>query len=735
MGRTRRAVVLTMVLGWGVGGCTCAPPPTASEEDAGPPKWEPCEIGEVGCCERYHDCRTELDPAPLCDVPTGTCLPRCANDEACRSLTWIDYGCGPGTDCVCASYWCVPAPCLGDGDCAEGRCEAGACTTDPLAYDGCVVDPARAVVTPEGGRTLTVSLLAGDRRLAAAAPARFESGDAARVVVDTGGAVLGGPEPGEAVVTATVGEVRCEARVWNAGAAPEGAVRALVVDGETGAPLPGVTVLAAAGDALVEGVTGEDGAASFELPADAPWGLHVLSDAEAPPGTAGPRAHVSVLGLTARDVLVPVPRAPAPDRAAGAIGEVGPDDVQSWLPVPGGDVFALYGTSRPGSILDADPGHLLGIAQATAVVRQPSSYFPALDLPRGAVAWWNGAGVLEDWRVTGPPGRRALWTFGGLQWGAAVSDRFQLGTDPPPRCASTRWNPGDLVGNVLTLPGAPPQWGLRTGVSLTAVPRIEDWAGDLVPDPQALVPVELLPDRPVRGRATARVPSLPEGARFGLVVAAGRVPGEGLVPVGLMGGWGTSEEAGGLVSAWDEDTGGRLALTYVPAAPGVRGPPRFLALAFDPCDLSRPGRPTLDAVSLVVSHGEAPADGGEVRFPAFTAPDPIVFWEEAGGVPRGLLPLPSGFRRLALTRDDGRRWIVYAADGADWSRPDPAEHRCGDAPCEAWRRDGWAPEDEARLTRVDADVGLDAIFQVGGVPPEEVLDHVRAAVSWVLPHR
>lgn len=229
-------------------GCVDSPVPPE------PP--EPTPV-EPGSCQVDQDCP---DPGLFfCDTATSRCLAACRTQEDCtatkRGVYRIESCDSNPLGCRCDASRCVVALCSADAECATAGqvCRNGQCAAAPAesAATTCRVTP--DFLVGRAGTTARFSVLAQD---AAGQPVVVPSG-ATWTAVD--GAVKGGGSGVESsfelgaatvgaveAVRARVGNATCSARVVVLGAGVEpGQMRTVVTDELTGRPILGAVVVAA----------------------------------------------------------------------------------------------------------------------------------------------------------------------------------------------------------------------------------------------------------------------------------------------------------------------------------------------------------------------------------------------------------------------------------------------------------------------------------------------------------
>lgn len=647
-----------------------------------------CPLGLKGCCLASRDCvppgATVSGSGPgrrtaVCDYATGTCELACTQDIDCAS-TEPTFGPCHGSYCVCDTGRCVVPPCATNADCPVGlRCVAGSCGTG-IAAASCRVLPGRVLLTPGARRGLHA--LAEDGKGVPGAPetpVTWSTGDASVAKIDRRtGALEGGPEPGATWVTATAGDATCHARVETVAGAAPGTLEVAVVDPAGDGPLAGVTVVARRGAAeLASGTTGPGGEVVLKgLPAG-PLDVDVLP--LGPDGTPNGRAWTTLVGVRARDLLVPLPPNPDPATAAAVHLAV---PVASYAPLGEGVVHEVYaGVSRPGPLADLDLAHLLGgfVRPEVTGTQNPTFSLP-MHLYDGMA---GGVGTtLYEPGVTavGPAGRRVLWVLGANPWLSRVTQGAYtwLQTSPTP------WPAGSVAADFAPYLADPAAASyLRPDTDLAPAPLEADGQ----PDPRDLPGGPLAFGPSARNLVRVRVPSvagLPT-AEYGdpaalLALVGVFVQGEGFTPLGMDLGADWNHD-GQVVDVFGRDVDD-LDVRYAPPSAGLEGHVPYLLLlggelgalgGDDPA--ASPGR----AGRLVPLQGLAFGAELDRHRPLLALPTGVQ-WIAAGRQGTGTFPA-AAVHRWTLTGADGRRWVVYTpGDQATVQLPDESA-RCAAGSC------------------------------------------------------
>jgi carboxypeptidase family protein len=400
-----------------------------------PPDPVPPTPDVPGSCQVDQDCP---DPGLFfCDTATSQCLAACRTQADCTAAKRGAYrieSCDTNPlGCRCDGSRCVEALCSSDAECAASSgqvCRNGRCAPPPAADTVVTCQVTPDFVLGREGTSARFSVLAMN---AAGQPVVVPAG-ATWTVLDE--AVRGGGTGAEAsfelsvptvgtreAVRARVGNATCTARVMvlEAALAPS-QMRAVVTDELTGRPVPGAVVMAA--DALgaetARATTDANGVATLAALADAgsvsvfhaDFGYLTVAHA----GAGGPM-----------DLALPLRRNPT-ERYGGYKGTF--RNMSTSLDMHAG----LAGLSSPDAVSDLSASLLVGPTRrvsytsggqareatlpAGAYVVQPGTTLAATDVSAQGVAGvcdalLEGATSPEELMAEGACGTRTAWALGG----------------------------------------------------------------------------------------------------------------------------------------------------------------------------------------------------------------------------------------------------------------------------------------------------------------------------------
>ena len=540
-----------------------------------------------GTCQVDQDC---LDPNLFfCDTARARCQAACRTQEDCtaaRRGAFRIAACDANPlGCRCDNSQCVEALCSADAECAGSRqvCRDGRCAPEPAAARArsCEVTP--DYVVGRVGATVGFSVLVRDGSGGALVVPSGEEWTALDTSVRREGGrasfVLEAPTA-EALesVRARVGEATCTARVRVLEAqVPPGRLRAVVTDELTGRPLPGAVVVVAdaLGDTRETGATDEEGEVLLGALTEA--GSVSVFHADFGYLTV---AHAGAEGPT--DLVLPLRRNPA-DRIGGALS--------SFAQVATGPELhaGLAGLSAPDAVTDltAPPllapvrRHTFWVEGQSRVVALPAGGYAVLPdstlretdvQARGLAgvcdASWPEDSSPEEATRRGTCGVRTAWALGG-----------DIAPSVLPRGAGGVVDVGPLLARTV------PQ--LRTFSSSV----VRDVRFSLeAPGSERFVPVEhgFQPERGLSlGFAFAlRVPALPRYRGVFLdsvaVLGVARVPGRGLVPLGLGFGVNTTPADQNTDTQPGLSSPGLVSVRMAPTHHGLEGSPYTLLLSAYP---------------------------------------------------------------------------------------------------------------------------------------------------------
>ncbi len=400
-----------------------------------PPEPVPATPDDPGSCQVDQDCP---DPGLFfCDTATSRCLAACRTQADCTAAKRGAYrieSCDTNPlGCRCDGNRCVAALCSSDAECAAASgqvCRDGRCAPPPAADAAVACQVTPDFVLGREGTSARFSVLAMD---AAGRPVVVPSGvmwTAADEAVRGGGTgaegtfVLSVPTEGvREAVRARVGKATCTARVTvlEATLAP-GQLRTVVTDELTGRPVSDAVVLVA--DALgaerARATTDANGVATLE----ALSGAGSVSVFHADFGYLTV-AHEGAGGPT--DLALPLRRNPTA-RYGGYKGTF--RDMSTSLDMHAG----LAGLSSPDAVSDLSASLLVGPSRrvsytsggqareatlpAGAYVVLPGTTLSATDVSAQGLAGvcdavLAGAASPEELMASGACGTRTAWALGG----------------------------------------------------------------------------------------------------------------------------------------------------------------------------------------------------------------------------------------------------------------------------------------------------------------------------------
>jgi hypothetical protein len=493
---------------------------------------------EIIACNAPGGC----PPGTACNMATNICeeLPDCVGDRDCENDSYCEGGfcqpsvgcsstkCDPGFDCV--GDICVPELCRGDLDCpiAGEACISGTCQTPPAPT---FVTQVR-ILTPAGvvrpGTTYNFVAVALDQAGAIIPGVVFawESTQEGVATIDADGVATGGATAGTTVITASMNNgmstiVSPGVSLVNLGELDNGTVRVTVISGSSGSLISGAAIDLAGSFGLISRTTGADGVAIFEM----------IDPNEVFSVTAGHTSYdfVSVVGISARDILLALPPVSKPSQTGGLRGTVDFTRVSAM----GALSLSLNGASMPSPLVSFQPSALFGGDQYVVNIPQANIDVP---VPMGSTLEVDFLGnpipLKDQYYTRATTGIRAGWSFAG-----------RLGLD----VLMGAGNPnGNIVGTILPYLQRFTH-GVRPVIDVVALPTIAD-TGDIdndgntteqVPNYGQFPSVSLTPDTAQSLRYNLSVANLPfvsgGNANTLLVVGGMLLPSVGFVPLGLDG--------------------------------------------------------------------------------------------------------------------------------------------------------------------------------------------------------
>ncbi|HYO72010.1 MAG TPA: dickkopf-related protein [Archangium sp.] len=591
--------------------------------DSGPLPGKPDDTPPTGACQVDQDCP---DPALFfCDTVTSTCRAACRAQEDCTALKRGPYRLaeceGSALGCRCDNYRCVVAQCSADAECAAGQvCRNGGCGPAPeaSAVTACRVTP--DFVVGRAGTLARFSVLAMDaagRAVVVPSGAAWTALDES-VVVEGGGTGVGSAFVLSAVtagaresVRASVGGATCTARVTVLGAAvAPGQLRAVVKDELTGRPIAGAAVVVAdaAGAVTATATTDASGGVSLAAPVEA-GSVSVFHEdfgylTVAHEGAAGPR-----------DLALPLRRNPTA-RYGGYKGTF------RNMPVSGDMHTGLAGLSAPDVVTDVSASLLAGPVRevaftmggqareatlpAGAYVVLPGSTLAVTDVSAQGLAGVCGAAPggsesAEEAMAAGACGTRTAWALGG-----------DIPLNALPLVSGGTVDVGQLLAQTIPL--------LRT-FSSSVVRDVEFRLKETPPEPDTGAPdyrdqahfVTVDHDFKQDQRMglgfqfAVRVPALPTYRGYmdsAAVLGAVRVPGRGVVPLGLGMGVNTNPADHNTDTQAGLPGPGVVSVRMAPAHHGLEGSPYELMITASSSAASNDA--TAGAASSVLIHRTLP---------------------------------------------------------------------------------------------------------------------------------
>jgi hypothetical protein len=541
---------------------------------------QPDVCGPQANCQPYAP--DACPPGFDCSLTVCVALPACLVDGQCQPDEICDLGvcrsapaCSDTNRCPatqdCIGGHCLTHVCRGNDECQSPQlCTAGRCQDPSTGADIVSVRLLTPLTTLEVGQVKALVAVALTATGAARPVAHFDwSVSPAGPAQVTGTGALTALAPGQATVSVGYTKpngthVTPDTSTFRVLAAPASGGRVVVVDSTSGAPLAGAHVrICGARDAsqactaAQDLVTGADGAVAFAPPS----GPFDVSAAELSVDAQGRFLHdqVHLLGLTATDVLVPLPGNEA-GLAAGFTGSVDFGQVKTT----GGTNVALAGASLA-DLASFDLNDLLGQAWTSTLTLPtsiggfgglggiPGGGLGGLSLPDGGSfpVQLTGGLVLDFTQIGGftvpiqvkdtvyavtAPGLRTGWAFAGK-----LNPQLILGS-----ITSSAQN--GALGAVLPFFGAFDH-GLVPTIDAPLKGEVLDQSdldgngvcedtnicatgGQRLPDYRHFPTETFIPSQTQSLRAEVSVAPL-SGAVQTLLMAGAQVPGAGLVPLGL----------------------------------------------------------------------------------------------------------------------------------------------------------------------------------------------------------
>ncbi len=570
----------------------------------------------LGCCVRIlclsnSDCS---EPGELCDIELGICTAPLACDP---DLQIGEQGCLDNEVCTVD----------------EGADEAGvaACASPPIA-SSCRVWPPRFTVVEDPQRPVRFEVTALDdlgRALPHIDANVLWSADGGTVepfgiwtapsCTPVGGASC------DFVVTADVNGASCDANVRVLDALGAGVTRAVVVDRASGAALVGVSVVAAKDGAFTTGTTDANGIAVLAVNAPAalsafPEDDHAWLTVLAPPADALLALDVDLVGA-----------------AAGAKGVVDFSRVSTL-----GDISLAFVGTALADLTSFARGRFFGFTSLVNVelegITDPGGQL--VPMSSGTLMFLGDNPIKGDFVALGEPGIGAVWALGRRSPLAEVG----------PIISSIATGAGDFGASFLRF-SLPTDAIVVTGLDFIATEAPEVSPEGMAPPLDAWDLPAVAPAPSVFVHTSADVDEM-ELAGFpgALVVAAGVLPGAGLLPLGAVIVVDDPEDIGNVDGRTDAFT-----LRTAPLHAGLEGSAqkKIIAAAFDTTG-------TTSSIERAVTVVRADVDAGLPAFlplPTGTfAPGSSFVHDDAGG--GGALD-PERFFRVIFDDGAGRTWSVW----------------------------------------------------------------------------
>lgn len=534
----------------------------AGTHDAGslmcqtPPDCDGCaDDGE--CCYFSLNCR----PESRCNVPDDPAYDPSHPDDVCVR------GCASNADCTPGSYCdstgrCLPRPCQGQHQCGiRELCVGGECvpTGGVPEVVACAVVPTHAVTTT--GRRVRAPVVGYDAsgRGVPFAGLIWTSSDRMVASVAAGSLIEGGAVAGTATITVTHGAVVCDGALLVTNHAPLTGqqIRVVVVDARTEAPVAGANVTLVAGGPTVAS-TDARGAAMFIQGIVAPTSVTVSA-----PGYAV----VSVLEPPVDDLVVALP----PIAQTSAAGFRGTVDVSASR---ASDMkVALTSASLSSDMLTLGRFPFGGAPEPIQINAPELGFDGIYSMPAGlSMALGTSdltGGPDRCYGIPVPPGSvgchlargrhgaGAGWALGGqlrLSQVTALANELSAimeGEPVPPSAllAIARLGSGLRHGVAPFVPFTPTP-NVPRGVSVDCSdPDLADYADVCRPDFGAWPRFDVEAAQPQNVYATIDAPGLPLTSGTACadtltLMAATRLPGRGIVPLGFGVGFDTLDETG-----------------------------------------------------------------------------------------------------------------------------------------------------------------------------------------------
>ncbi len=519
--------------------------PTTPGKDGGPD-------GGMSCGED-RDCPGQNIFA--CNTLTGECEAACRTDQNCNERgEYAIAECPAGkTDCLCDELKCVAKRCSADTDCPAGACRSGKCVAAPAAasVDSCQITPDVAVVRAGSKVKFWVSAWDAAKKpvvvkdgaawSAPAAGGLTGSGMGNSFEFNVGMTATSGMAPVDGA-TAAFGSKSCTAKVIVLPNPPSNRLGVVMTDELTGRPVSGATIVVSNSDtgaSLGTGTTDGRGYAEADLPSGAitVTAFHTdytyITVARYTPSSLPNEARL--LSLVSRRNQVA--------KYGGYTGTF------TNVPSTGNVHFGLTGMSIPGSITNISLAQLLGPSVETDI-KIGSIEENDVPIPAGAFLGFGEQKIKNTYAAQGVAGV-CLNAMGQPDEGrisagsCGTRTAYALAGDVPiadlPISELTgggNINVASLLGKIIPLFRKFNSSVVRdVQFSLEPTPRVNDKfdfsdGGHFTKDVN-----HDFTQMPLSFAFAAKLPELPrfrgEFADGALVLGGAKVPGRGVVPLGL----------------------------------------------------------------------------------------------------------------------------------------------------------------------------------------------------------
>lgn len=528
-----------------------------------------------------------------CNTLSGECEPACRTDMNCNERgEYALAECPAGkTDCLCDELKCVPKRCSADTDCPAGACRSGACVAAPTAasVDSCQITPDVAVVRAGTKVKFWVSAWDAAKKpvvvkdgaawSAAASGGLSGSGMGQSFEFNVGATATAGMTPVDGA-TAAFASKSCTAKVIVLATPPTGKLGVVMTDELTGRPVPMASIVVSNSDTGASTATGTTDARGY-AEVDLPAGTITVTAFHAD------YTYVTVARYTPSSMpneqrlLSLVSRRNQVAKYGGYTGTF------TKVPTTGNVHFGLTGMSIPGSITNISLAQLLGPSVNTNI-KIGNIMQNDVPVPAGAYLGFNAEAIKTTYAAqgvagvcltsTGQPdeakigsGSCGTRTAYALAADVAIADlpisEFTGGGDI---------NIPSLLGKIIPL--------FRKFNSSV----IRDVQFDLVPTPRVNNEFDFsdaghftknvnhdFTQMPLSFAFVAKLPELPrfrgEFADGALILGGAKVPGRGVVPLGLGVGVDTMPRDGKTDTQAGLSGQGQVVMRMAPTHDGIEG--------------------------------------------------------------------------------------------------------------------------------------------------------------------